>query len=193
MRRHRGTKGIPCSRSLGEQYADRTGARRRVDHAHVQRLDLLSDDSLDSFRRRFPVQAEAALDAYDELDQRLAELAQRIAILRAELNGAGAGCPILTTVVCLDCGAFEVVTALRPWPLDRAMARTGIPERDLVTALELLSVSHAAVRSKPPDLDALTDPELHALVSLARIEGGVAESPAALDVARLEARRTGES
>lgn len=143
----------------------------------------MSDEELDELRARHPERSAVAFDAYDELDEGLAQRSTRIEAIRAEFSGSGAGCPILTTVVCLDCGASEVVTMLREWSLDRAMARTGIAERDLEGASRLIAASYAEAGVEPPDLDALPNELLADLVEMVRDRASTAEVREALRTA----------
>lgn len=130
-----------CTRPLSEQWADRSGSIRRVDHPHatVARLDLLDDRRLDAFRSRHPERSERALDAVqvlaDEMTRHLAALEVRaLEVLEDRTEGR----PILAVVVCAECGAFEVVRTSRSWPIDRAMRRTNMSERDAHAIVALL-------------------------------------------------------
>lgn len=127
-------KANPCSRTVLEQWQTQHSGARRGDH-RLRRLDLLSDDDLDDYRRRFP-EAAQALETHDELeaemDRRMCELLRDRSVERLERTLAGR--PVLVVVVCVQCGAHEAVQAWRDWELDHAMRRTGRAERDLLNA-----------------------------------------------------------
>lgn len=186
-------KAEPYTRSLEEQCADSTGARRRADHPRAERLDLLSDDALDVLRTRMPNRAEAALAAYDAMDERLAELATRIAAIRAELGGNSVACPIPTTVVCLDCGASAVVLSVRSWPIDRAMERTRLAERDLLRVEGAMNAAYAEIGAEPPHLDAIEEPDLHELWTMVRSGATAAQLRELLGLPKSETRLTREA
>jgi CheY-like chemotaxis protein len=129
-------KAVPCSRPLSEQAEDESGSRRRGDH-QLRRLDLLSDEELDSYRARF---GSAALDAADVLaDAMETQAAQIQDLARGVLESRTDQRPVLGIFVCVSCGTHEVARTKRPWAVDRAMRRSGLPEREVRAALALLT------------------------------------------------------
>jgi hypothetical protein len=152
-------KAARCSRPLADQATDESGSRRRSDH-ELRRLDLLSDEELDAFRARHGTDA---LDAADELARAMEVHTAKIdEAMRVALESRIPARPILTIVVCFECGAYEVARMKRAWPIDRAMLRSGLAERDVLALLALLIEAGGE-----PDLDALDAErlrELHALV-----------------------------
>ena len=122
----------------------------------------MADEELDAFRARFPEAAERAFEQYDELEAHAGRLDALSSERAAELPNK----PILTIVVCLSCGASEAIRASRPWPVDRAMARSGLSERDVLDVVALLRAAFDA----GPELEELDGEllrELKALVALA--------------------------
>lgn len=159
-----------CQRSISAQWADQSGAIRRSDHprASLERIDLLTDDALDSYRRAYPEQSEAALEAHELLLTALAtRMAEVDAAAVAALQSRTRERPILAVVVCVSCGAFEVSRGSRRWDVDRAMRRTGIAERDLMRVAMVLAEAWAEVPEAPPDLDALRSHQIRELLELA--------------------------
>lgn len=112
------------------------------------------------YRSRF---GSEALDASEILAEGLAlRAAQAEAAVQVALEARVEARPILTVVVCLSCGSFEVVRMSRAWAIDRAMRRSGLCERDVRAALALLIEAGG-----DGDLDALDGErlrELHGLV-----------------------------
>lgn len=192
MPQTRDPKGQPCTRAVAEQCSDTTGARRRTDHPQLRRLDLLSDEALEELQRRLPDRAAHALYVHDDLDEALQARAKSLERAREELDGAGAGCPILTVVICLACGASDVATMHRAWPIERAMARTDVAERDLLAVVGLLAMSYDGTGTEPPHLDALRPDDIHALVGMVRRHADAAEVRALLGVPTSEVRLTRE-
>lgn len=96
----------------------------------MHRIELLDDDALDDFRRRFPDASAAAMDEALELEQALErQLAARDDI-HAQIERLAAR-PLLAVHVCLACGARVIAQTERPWSVDRAMQATGAAERDV--------------------------------------------------------------
>lgn len=71
--------------------------------------------------------------------------------------------PILAVFVCLACGAFEAAATTRPWPVDRAMRRAGLGERDILAVVQLIESASA---NPAPELDAISAEGLRELVAL---------------------------
>jgi hypothetical protein len=96
----------------------------------VRRIELLDDDALDDFRRRFPDASAAAMDESLALEHELErQLAVRDDIV-AEVEQLAAR-PLLSVHVCLACGARVIAETERPWVVDRLMQATGAAERDV--------------------------------------------------------------
>lgn len=159
-------RGEPCTRSLDEQARDRSGAARPSDHLRLERFELLGEPALTELRTRF-AELAAELESAEASEARRAEQAEHDAQARADLDGEGEACPALTTAVCLACGAAQVVTTLRPWPVDRAMLRAGLSEREVLAVVALLAGAYQEVRDEPPHLDALLETDLRRLSEMA--------------------------
>lgn len=84
--------------------------------------------------------------------------------------------PILSVYVCLACGAHDAAVATRAWPIDRAMRRAGLAERDVLAVVGLLG---SACGADAPSLDVLS------AVALRELTRGVGQD---LDVPTLRAR-----
>lgn len=149
-----------------EQWLDRTGAVRRGDHVQLKRLDLLSDTELDVHWSRHGEKATTAFDTCEalakEMDKQLPELT---AEARARLEARTAERPLLSVVCCVSCGAFTIAQVSRPWPIDRAMMRSGLDEREVRAVAEVLKEAFAAEATSVLDrLDADQLREVRALV-----------------------------
>jgi hypothetical protein len=158
-----------CTRTIAEQVADPSGAIRRVDHPRdaLQRLDLLDDVELDQYRARHPDRSAAALDAHELLLEAFENRAQEIdEAARRALEDRIRERPLLTVVVCTECGRFEVCRSARRWDVDRAMRRSSVSERDLVRVAVLLAEAWAEVDEHPPQLDVLTVDQINELRAL---------------------------
>jgi hypothetical protein len=129
-----------CTRSLAEQWADVSGAVRRIDHPRgcVAQIDLLSDEALDAYRADHPGPSGDALDAVELLADAMAARAAVEEAARLALEDTTPERPMLGVIACMECGAFEVARIGRPWPIDRAMRRSGLAERDVRTVLRIL-------------------------------------------------------
>lgn len=128
----------------------------------MRRLDLLPDEELDAYRSRFGSEALEASEVLAEaLSVQLAQLEERA---RSTLELTTEARAILTVAVCLRCGTYEVVRMQRAWAIDRAMRRSGLPEREVHAALALLL--DAGATGNLDTLDAERLRELHSLVGL---------------------------
>ena len=151
-------KAAPCTRPLAQQAEDRSGSRRRGDHA-LRRLDLLTDAELDAYRERFGSEALDASEVLAEgIERQRAKLEE---VVRGSLEGRTESRPILSVVVCLSCGVFDVARASRAWAVDRAMRRSGLGEREVLGVLALL-----AEAGSDGNLDGLSAEKLRELSTL---------------------------
>lgn len=157
-----------CQRDLAEQFQDGSGSIRRADHPRndVARLDLLSDDLLDGYRAAHPERSAAAFELYEEIERRLDADVERLDALRDALEPRLPQRPILAIAVCLTCGQPAIVRAVRSWPIDRAMRRAGLSEREALAICALLAEAWSERGAEPPPLDALSDDDLRELRGL---------------------------
>jgi hypothetical protein len=148
-----------------EQWSDRTGAVRRGDHV-LRRLDLLTDAELDVHWSRHGEKATTAFDTCEalarEMDKQLPELTSEA---RVALEARTVERPLLSVVVCVSCGEFAIAQVSRPWPIDRAMMRSGLDEREARAALDVLKEAFTTEATSVLDrLDADQLREVRALV-----------------------------
>lgn len=168
------SKAEPCTRPVGEQSHDRTGAARPTDHPALNRIELLSDAQLDALRARFPSRTKDGSDEYDALIASVARSDASRSRLRALADRLPYR-PVASFVVCTVCGQRGYLTAERPWDVDRAMARLGASERDVLAVRALLD-DPAGLPPEPArwvrdrgqgGLDAFSTEELRELLALA--------------------------
>lgn len=111
--------------------------------------------------------SEEALDAHEAMEATLEGQMRGISdeVLAAR---APARKPILVTVVCPRCGAFDLVRTERAWSVVRTMKRTGWSERDVLEVSRLLDDAFSDGDGEPEgvlasDLDELTIEQLEEL------------------------------